>query len=634
MELSIVSNEQLTDVEKLEIDKQIDSLIDKHKGNSFEINRLVFESITSLETSNSYTREIESQGTVKRLFGMISGKNKSLQSEIDKNLYRSQYSSQQTLQKLAEQNLMSFELITAINNKLNSSILEVENEINTIYGTLVTFFKQTKSNLIQIENRLDKLERNVNILNWVNTIEYQMFNGVEYADLNKMEKIVCLATDFYSITKGDWTTSDLLLLKSAISEIGLSPKDTVKYEDFIRYISENETLYNRLIDEDVRELDNQKYMDASIISGISKCTLLETNEKYVLNTVLAQLESSGVDVDSKEIKYSLVRNYLGQNNYIDVKKEVNLFDFIIELLLNINIFEYTVSEKYICADIDFEDVDFDIVKRYAEKNNVKAQSTLVGYYFEEDNIKDAYEWSLKAAYNGDNYAKFILSVIYFGGVESDIAINKEEGFKLCLEAAENGYNASQYLVACCYLDSEEITGVPNDIKKGITWLERAAENGYDDAQNELGDFFYYGKYIIEKDYREALRWHKKAAEQGNKDSQFRLGWMYKNGEGIEKDYKEAFNWYQKAAEQGCRASQNNLGSMYYNGEYIEKNYEEAFNWYKKAAEQEDNYGLWNLGKMYYDGVYVDRDYEEAKILIKKAAELGHSLANDFVRNNF
>lgn len=562
MKLAIVRNEQLTDIEKLEIDKQIDSLIDKHKGNSFEINRLVFESITSLETSNSYTRELESQGTVKRFFGMISGKNKNLQSEIDKNLYRSQYSSQQTLQKLAEQNLMSFELITAVNNKLNSSILEIENEINTIYGTLVTFFKQTKSNLIQIENRLDKLERNVNILNWVNTIEYQMFNGVEYADLNKMEKIVCLATDFYSITKGDWTTSDLLLLKSAISEIGLSPKDTIKYEDFIRYVSENETLYNRLIDEDVRELDNQKYMDASIISGISKCTLLETNEKYVLNTVLVQLESSGVDVDSKEIKYSLVRNHLGQNNYIDVKKEVNLFDFIIELLLNINIFEYTVSEKYICADIDFEDVDFDIVKRYAEKNNVKAQSILAGYYFAEDNIKDAYEWSLKAAYNGDNYAKFILSLIYFGVVESDIGINKEEGFKFCLEAAENGYNAAQGLVAACYLDSEEITGIPNDFKKGIKWLEKAAENGDDNSQNELGDAFYYGKYTIEKDY------------------------------------------------------------------------EEAFNWYKKASEQENEYGLWNLGKMYYDGVYVNRDYEEAKRLIKKAAELGHSLANDFVRNNF
>lgn len=562
MKLAIVRNEQLTDIEKLEIDKQIDSLIDKHKGNSFEINRLVFESITSLETSNSYTRELESQGTVKRFFGMISGKNKNLQSEIDKNLYRSQYSSQQTLQKLAEQNLMSFELITAVNNKLNSSILEIENEINTIYGTLVTFFKQTKSNLIQIENRLDKLERNVNILNWVNTIEYQMFNGVEYADLNKMEKIVCLATDFYSITKGDWTTSDLLLLKSAISEIGLSPKDTIKYEDFIRYVSENETLYNRLIDEDVRELDNQKYMDASIISGISKCTLLETNERYVLNTVLVQLESSGIDVDSKEIKYSLVRNHLGQNNYIDVKKEVNLFDFIIELLLNINIFEYTVSEKYICADIDFEDVDFDIVKRYAEKNNVKAQSILAGYYFAEDNIKDAYEWSLKAAYNGDNYAKFILSLIYFGVVESDIGINKEEGFKFCLEAAENGYNAAQGLVAACYLDSEEKTGVPNDFKKGIKWLEKAAENGDDNSQNELGDAFYYGKYTIEKDY------------------------------------------------------------------------EEAFNWYKKASEQENEYGLWNLGKMYYDGVYVNRDYEEAKRLIKKAAELGHSLANDFVRNNF
>jgi TPR repeat protein len=555
MELAIVKNDYLTDVEKIEIDRQIDGLIEKHRGNSLQINRLVFDSVTALETSNSYTEELESQGTVKIFFGMMSGKNKNLQSEIDKNLYKSQYSSQQTLQKLAEQNLMSFELITAVNNKLNTSIIDIENEINTIYGTLVTFFKQIKRNLIQIGNRLDKLERNVNILNWVNTIEYQMFNGVEYGDLNKIEKIVCLATDFYSITKGDWTTSDLLLLKSAISEIGLSPKENIKYEEVIKYIAENEALYNKLIDEDVRELDSKKYLDASIISGVSKCKLLESSEEYILNTVLSQLENSGISTESNKIKYSLVKNYIGQTNYIDIAKEVNLFNFVIELLLNISIFNYTVSEKYICVDIDFEELDIELVKKYAEKNNVSAQSYLGRFYFDED-YKESYTWCLKAAQQGDADSQFILSILYMQG--EGIEKNYEEGFKWCSKASEQGEANSQYLMGGLYReDNDKIIVVSKDNKEAIRWYKKSAENRCEEAQDELGDIYYNGE-LVEKDYKEAIRWYRKAAEQGNKNSQFRLGYIYKNGLGIEKDYKEAFKWYKKAADQGHNSAKEFL----------------------------------------------------------------------------
>ena len=107
------------------------------------------------------------------------------------------------IQKLAEQNLMTFETVTLVNNKLNVMMIEVEEEINTIYGTLIRFFKQTRSDLIQMENRLDTLERNVNLLQWSRTIEYQMYNGLEYSDLTDIEKICCIVNDFYHIGKGD-----------------------------------------------------------------------------------------------------------------------------------------------------------------------------------------------------------------------------------------------------------------------------------------------------------------------------------------------------------------------------------------------------------------------------------------------
>lgn len=74
--------------------------------------------------------------------------------------------------------VMSFELITAVNNKLNDSMIAVEKEINTIYGTMLEFFKRSRADIMRLETRVERLERNVDLLNWQNSIEYQMYNGV------------------------------------------------------------------------------------------------------------------------------------------------------------------------------------------------------------------------------------------------------------------------------------------------------------------------------------------------------------------------------------------------------------------------------------------------------------------------
>ena len=126
-------------------------------------------------------------------------------------------------------------------------MVEVETEINNIYGTLVTFFKQTKSDIVQLENRVARLERNVNLLNWQNSIEYQMWDGTEYTELTDIEKIACIVNDFYEITQGNYTTSDLLLLKSAMTTIGLNINELVSYQELATSIEEDERISNKII---------------------------------------------------------------------------------------------------------------------------------------------------------------------------------------------------------------------------------------------------------------------------------------------------------------------------------------------------------------------------------------------------
>ena len=96
--------------------------------------------------------------------------------------------------------------------------------------------------------------------------------------------------------------------------------------------------------------------------------------------------------------------------------------------------------------------------------------------------------------------------------------------------------------------------------EAVECYRKAAEQGYDAAQNDLG-YMYRNGYGVTKDYGEAVRWYRKAAEQGNAAAQYNLGVMYKNGYGVEKDLAQARYWYQKAADQGFEEAKKALARM-------------------------------------------------------------------------
>ena len=73
-----------------------------------------------------------------------------------------------------------------------------------------------------------------------------------------------------------------------------------------------------------------------------------------------------------------------------------------------------------------------------------------------------------------------------------------------------------------------------------------AEQGGADAQEMLGDMYYFGQGVPQ-DYAKAAHWIRKAAEQGDADGQFMLGYMYTEGEGLPQDVVQAYAWYNLAA---------------------------------------------------------------------------------------
>ena len=92
-------------------------------------------------------------------------------------------------------------------------------------------------------------------------------------------------------------------------------------------------------------------------------------------------------------------------------------------------------------------------------------------------------------------------------------------------------------------------------------LLRKAEQGDAEAQNSIGDCYYFGKGV-QQDYNQAVDWYKKAAGQGDATAQNNLGICYANGQGVKQDYKQAVLWYKKDTEQSTDDAQDIIGLRY------------------------------------------------------------------------
>ena len=598
--LQIVNTNELSETTRYEIDAQIDQIISKHKNNRYEINKLVFESVSALTASRNYSNELASQGILKRFWGGITGKNRELQNKIDRELAASQYASQQTLQKLAEQNLMSFELITAVNNKLNSSIIQIENEINKVYATLVTFFKQTKSDIIQLENRVERLEKNVSLLNWQNSIEYQMWDGTEYAELDEISKIICIARDFYDITKARWTTSDLLLLKAAMSAIGISPKADISYKQFIGTVSGNEKLMQKLFDGINIESIEQYPKYIAISAGIKKRILLDTDEKYLVDNTVELMKKRSFEVTESEIGEELLEIYERDGAQINIENSVYAYDLVLEILYNLEQIKEIQYVKKLEDKLKEAELLFSV---YDTKKLIPLLEELIKY--------------------GYTKAKYMMALLYETGC-ADLKRDDEKCDELLEQCINDNYLPAIVRKVLPFSRSADKKMCIETIPEILGELEKSAKSGDIFANEECARVyvnvgFFELNCSKEEGYKKAIQYFKEAPLVL---CDFGIAKRYDNGQGVEKDYAEALQLYLRCANYGYAAAEYEVGEAYENGWGTEKNPERAFQYYMRAYEHGDRDAINKCGWCLTNNFGTKNDYDRAFKFFKEGDELG------------
>ena len=125
----------------------------------------------------------------------------------------------------------------------------------------------------------------------------------------------------------------------------------------------------------------------------------------------------------------------------------------------------------------------------------------------------------------------------------------EEAARLMEQCAKEGDPVACYFMALWYRDGE---GVRASVALSEYWMKemvRIAESGNAEAQWELGQSLRFGN-VFPCDIRRANYWLDRAAENGWGEAQHHLAWYLETGQYTYAQDKEAAErWYQRAFEQ-------------------------------------------------------------------------------------
>lgn len=330
--LEFISVQEINSEVRETLTTTIANVVEENRNDIRAINTLVFIALdVVLLEGSSYDKALKS--TLWQQFAKnLAEDNENVLNQLKTDKTNFKFAAQFLLEVLSAEELLQFDVATAAINRLNIMQGESKCEYSNL---LIKYFKTVRSELVRSENMSGQAKRNEAVLNWVNSVEYQVFNGIDYSDLDDAAKIVCLAKDFCDITKGEYSTSDLLAIKTAMINIGMNPKEKIKYVDVLNNIFGDVNLKKMVINDNII-LPIEYLQSVTIISFLNKLNMLHSDEAYIVDTITELLNSNNVPVNKLKIINDLINKYMLNELYVNLDFEIEKFDLIIDLIYNMN----------------------------------------------------------------------------------------------------------------------------------------------------------------------------------------------------------------------------------------------------------------------------------------------------------
>ncbi len=197
---------------------------------------------------------------------------------------------------------------------------------------------------------------------------------------------------------------------------------------------------------------------------------------------------------------------------------------------------------------------------------------------------------------GDVLACLCLSYVYRVGYKEYTETNPEKGISYLEKAAEAGFWQAQNDLGLLYLNGTEVAA---DVSRGFSLLSAAADKGIGLSLYHLA-YCYIAGLGTEVDTVLGMSLYRKAWEAGCAEAAVELGMRYESGSGVKADAAKAFRLYKKAAEEGSFEAMAHEADCRYEGKGTKADRGAAMKLYQRAADAGDGYAMVRLGQIDFE----------------------------------
>lgn len=272
----------------------------------------------------------------------------------------------------------------------------------------------------------------------------------------------------------------------------------------------------------------------------------------------------------------------------------------------------------------------------------------------QDEIMDSWmgemmsiEEKTELAEDGDEDMMEQLADLYLNG-DDEVEADPEKAVYWFTKLAELDHSDMQFNLGLHYAKGH---GVKRNFEKAAYWMQRAADNGDEDAPALLEKYTKAAEAMkkinsgdaqaqadlagvlmalagsleqagtTEDDYEQAFELAQRSAAQNNGDGLWVLALAYEHGRGVKKNVEKAIEYYRKGAELGHAPSQHSLACYYFRGDVLEQDEKKAFELCMKSAEQGYGLAMADVGRCYQFGNGVMGNMKTAVEWYEKALEV-------------
>lgn len=245
------------------------------------------------------------------------------------------------------------------------------------------------------------------------------------------------------------------------------------------------------------------------------------------------------------------------------------------------------------------------------------------------NLNNAYEYAQSSADLNDPTGILNLAKFYINGV---VVEHSSEKYLELLEKAASLNSLDAYGLLIDFYSNGSYT--PVDYEKVKKYSEKILEKSPNEAQmlHNLGVINYQG-LVKKADKKKGIEYLQKAAELEHATSMRSLGEIYLLGDesvGIKQDTEKGFNLIYKA--QGESGADYDLGMMFLEGNLVEKNDFYYCSYMSRAANNGHTQAMYMMGRSLLNGDVpcIPQNVKAAKKYIKAAANAGSQDAENLL----